>query len=91
MDAIEWAVVGGMGLLILAALVYAIVRLMHEPRTGLDQRSTRLARLFLYPRFLDPLLAKPMTGREKIGWLIVVALMVAAVVFTAVTGIGVRR
>jgi len=90
MDAIEWAVIGGFLLLIVCASVYAIIRLAREPRAGLDQRSTRLARLFLYPRFLDPLLAKPMTGREKLGWVAVGALMVAAVVFTLYTGIGVR-
>ena len=91
MDAIEWAVIGGLFLLIVCALVYTIIRLAREPHTGLDQRSTRLARLFLYPRFFDPLFAKPMTVREKAGWLVVVALMIAAVVFTLYTGIGVRR
>jgi hypothetical protein len=91
MNAIEWTVIGGMVLLVVCVLLYALVRLAREPRTGLDQRSTRLARLFLYPRFLDPLLAKPMTGREKAGWAVVVALMLAAVVFTLYTGIGVRR
>jgi len=90
-DALEWAVIGGMGLLVLGALLYTIVRLMHEPRTGVSDRPARLARLFLFPRFLDPLLAKPMTRREKAGWLFVLTLMIAVVVFTVVTGIGVRR
>jgi hypothetical protein len=91
MDAFELAVIGGFLLLIVCVLVYAIIRLAREPHTGLDQRSTRLARLFLYPRFLDPLLAKPMTGREKAGWVLVIALMVAAAIFTLYTGIGIRR
>jgi hypothetical protein len=78
MDAIEWAVIGGFLLLIVCASVYAIIRLAREPRAGLDQLSTRLARLFFYPRFLDPLLAKPMTAREKLGWVAVGALMVAS-------------
>ena len=91
MDPIEWAIVRVMGLLVLGTLAYGIVRLMHEPRTELDERSTRLARLFLYPRFLDPLLAKHMTSREKIGWLVVIILMIAAIAFTLTTGIGVRR
>jgi hypothetical protein len=91
MDAFEWTVIGGLLFLIVCVLVYAIVRLAREPHTGLDQRSTRLARLFFYPRFLDPLLAKPMTGREKAGWLLVGLVMVAAVVFALYTGTGVRR
>jgi len=91
MDPIEWAIVGGMGVLVVGTLGYAILRLLHEPRTGLDERSTRLARLLLYPRLLDPLLAKPMTSREKLGWLVVVAAMIAAIVFTITSGIGIRR
>jgi hypothetical protein len=90
MDAVEWSVVVGMAVLVLGCLAYAVVRLMNEPRTGLDPKSQRLARAFLYPRFLDPLLARPMSRREKIGWLIVLAVMVAAVAFTLITGIGVR-
>ena len=91
MDVIEWSVVGGMALLVLGCLFYAVLRLMDAPRTGLEPRSQRLARAFLYPRFLDPLLARPMSRREKVGWLIVLAVMVAAVAFTSFTSIGVRQ
>ena len=91
MDTVEWTVVLGFGALVVAAAVYAVLRLMQEPRGELDPRSQRLARLFLYPKLLDPLLAKPLTRREKLGWLIVALAMLAAIAFTLVTGIGVRR
>ena len=91
MDAIEFAVIVGFGALVLAALAYTVVRLLRDPRGQLDPASQRLARLFLYPKFLDPLLAKPLTRREKLGWFIVVVLMVAAVAFSLLTGVGVRR
>jgi hypothetical protein len=91
MDAVEWTIVLGFGALVLAALAYAVVRLRREPRGELDPRSQRLARMLLYPRFLDPLLAKPLTVREKLGWLIVALVMIAAIAFTLITGIGVRR
>jgi hypothetical protein len=90
MDAVEWSVVVGMAVLVLGCLVYAVVRLMNEPRAGLDPKSQRLARLLLYPSFLDPLLARPMSRREKLGWLIVLAVMVGAVAFALFTGTGVR-
>ncbi len=91
MDAVEWSIVLGLATLVVGAAAYAIVRLMQEPRGELDPRSQRLARIFLYPRFLDPLFAKPLTRREKFGWLIVGLAMIAAVAFTFITGIGLRR
>jgi hypothetical protein len=91
MDAVEWAIFGGMVVLTVGCCVYALIRLMNEPRTGLDPRSQRFARAFGYPRLLDPLLTKPMARREKFGWFIVLAVMVGAIAFTLLTGIGVRQ
>ena len=91
MDTVEWSVVLGMVVLVIGCLVYAVLRLMSEPRTGLDPRSQRLARVLWYPRFLDPLLAKPMSRREKLGWVIVIAVMVSAVALSLITGTGVRQ
>jgi hypothetical protein len=82
MDAVEWSVVGGMAVLIVGCLVYAVIRLTGEPKTGLHPRSQGLARALGYPRFVDPLLAKPMSNREKLGWFIVLAVMIAVVAFT---------
>jgi hypothetical protein len=90
MDTVEWSVALGMTVLAVGGLVYILIRLTNEPRTNLDPKSQRLARLLLYPRFLDPLLAKPMSRREKLGWLIVLALIAGAVAFTSLTGIGAR-
>jgi hypothetical protein len=90
MDTVEWTIVVGFCALVLGVAVYAVVRLLQEPRSELDPRSQRLARLFLYPRFFDPLLAKALTRRELVGWLIVAIVMVGAIAFTLITGVGVR-
>jgi len=82
MDAVEWSVLGGMAVLIVGCLVYAVVRLRSEPRTDPDPRSQRVARVLLYPRLFDPLLAKRLSSREKIGWLVVLVVAAAAVVLT---------
>ena len=82
MSAVEWSVVLGLATLIVGCLVYAAIRLLNAPHTGLDSNSQRLTRWFGYPRFLQPLLARPMSRREKLGWLIVAVVIAAAVAAT---------
>jgi uncharacterized PurR-regulated membrane protein YhhQ (DUF165 family) len=83
-----WLVVslGLFSALVLGVFFYIIARLLHEPHNNLDERSKRLARFFLYPRLFDPLLAKPLTRREKIGWLIVLLVAIAAIAISNYLG-----
>jgi hypothetical protein len=70
-------------LLVIGSLGYAVFRLWRDPRPqNLPMRSQRFARFMLFPRFFDPLLAKPLTRREKLGWLLFLLIAVLAVVFT---------
>lgn len=71
--------VGTFAALVVATLVYALWRLNREPRTGLNQRSTRIARILLLPRLFDPMVAKPLVRRELIGVVVLLVLMVVAV------------
>ena len=78
------------GVFIVGVLIYVVYRLASDPRPDVEARSARIARWFGYPRFFDPLFAMPLTKREKIGWLIVVVIMISAFVFDHVTGTSVR-
>jgi hypothetical protein len=77
--------------LILGVLVYALYRLLTDTGTEVDPRSVRLLRWIGYPKLFDPLLAKPITKREKIGWLLFFLILVVGVLFTQLTGLGVGR
>lgn len=79
------------GFLILGVLVYALYRLLTDPVPEVDPRSARLLRWIGYPKFLDSLLAKPLTKREKIGWLLFFLILVLGILFTQLTGLGVGR
>jgi hypothetical protein len=77
--------------LILGVLVYALYRLLTDPGTEVNPRSARLLRWIGYPKSFGPLLAKPLTKREKIGWLLFFLILVLGVLFTQLTGLGVGR
>ncbi len=69
--------------LIVGALVYAVIRLLREPPPrDVSPRAQRLARLAGFPKLFDGLLARPMTRREKVGWLVFVIVLALAVAFT---------
>jgi len=85
-----WLVIsfGLFGALLFGVIFYTIARLWHEPHDNLDEKSTRLARFFLYPKLFDPLLAKPLSRREKFGWFIVFLVAVAAIALSKYLGLG---
>jgi hypothetical protein len=70
--------VSAFAVLVIATLFYAVWRLTQEPQTGLDQRSTRLARILLIPRLFNPLVARPLVRREIIGVIVLLVLMLVA-------------
>ena len=76
---------------ILLVLVYALYRLVSDPPQQLDDRSIRIGRLLGMPKFFAPIFAKPLTRREKIGWLIFFLVLVLGVLFTQITGLGAGR
>lgn len=82
MSPLEWSVISGMVVLIMGCLVYAWIRLLDDARRDLDPKSQRLARALGYPRLLDPLFARPMSAREKFGWITVAVVIVVAVAAT---------
>ena len=70
-------------LLIIGSLCYAVIRLWREPPPqGMPPASQRLARLVGIPKLFDGLVAKPLTGREKLGWLAFFVIAVVAVLLT---------
>jgi predicted nucleic acid-binding Zn ribbon protein len=76
---------------ILFVLVYVLYRLVTDPPAETHPRSVRLLRWIGYPKFFDPLLAKPLTKREKIGWLLFFLVLVLGILFVQLTGLGVGR
>jgi hypothetical protein len=76
---------------ILLVLVYALYRLVTDPPAEVHAPSARLLRWIGYPKFFDPLLAKPLTKREKIGWLLFFLILVLGILFVQLTGLGVER
>jgi|GEM_PF-3732678 hypothetical protein len=71
------------GAVVICILAYVIYRLLRDsPPDNLSETSKSMARKAGFPKLFDALLARSMTGREKFGWLLVVALMVIAAVFT---------
>ena len=74
---------GLLAALVIGSLVYAVLRLLREPppRDAVP-RAQRLARLMGIPTLFDGLLARPLTRREKLGWLVVGVLIALAVALT---------
>lgn len=71
------------GVLVVGVFVYAVVQLWREPPSeDLSARSQRLARFAGFPRFFDNLLAKSLTIREKLGWLLFFVIAVLAIILT---------
>ena len=69
--------------LVLGVMGYALFRLVRsKEQSEIDPKSQSLARAVGAPKFFDPLLARPMTSREKWGWLVFVVITLAAVAFT---------
>ena len=69
--------------LVIGSLAYAIFRLVRSKEySRLDPKSQSLARAVGAPKLFDPLLARPMTSREKWGWLVFLVMTVAAIAFT---------
>lgn len=81
---IEVAIVLGLfAALVCGALIYAVVRLRREPPpAAVVPRAQHLARLVLFPKLFDGLLARPMTKREMYGWLVFAVVLVLAIVLT---------
>lgn len=70
-------------LLVIGALTYAVVQLWREPPSqDLSEWSQRLARFAGFPKFFDNLLAKSLTIREKLGWLLFFVIAVLAIILT---------
>ena len=68
---------------ICGVLAYVVFRLKRSSQPeDLDPQSQRMSRMFGAPRLFDPLLARPMTSREKWGWVLFFVIAVAAIVFT---------
>ena len=66
-------------------MLYVLFRLWRDPRPqNIFGESQRLARSMGTPKLLDALLARPLTRREKPGWLLVLIVMVLAVVLTGI-------
>jgi hypothetical protein len=82
MAIVQVLLVLALALLIVGAVVYALIRSERDANSDIDPRSARLARLALLPHFFDPLVARPLKRREIIGFLVLVAVMVAAIAFT---------
>jgi hypothetical protein len=79
----EAILLGLFALLVLGTAGYVLFRLWRDPRPqNISAESQRLARSVGMPKLLDPLLARPHTRREKLGWLLVLIVMVLAVVST---------
>ena len=77
----DWAI-ALFGLVVLCALIYAIYRLSRDPPpNNLSRRSQTIARIFGVPKLFDALFARPLTRREKLGWLVFAVIVVLAVVF----------
>jgi len=68
-------------MLVLGALIYTVIRLHREPPNA-DTRAQRLARFAGFPSLFDGLLARPMTRREKMGWLVFGVVVVLAISFS---------
>ncbi|MEQ1775593.1 MAG: hypothetical protein ABL891_17590 [Burkholderiales bacterium] len=69
--------------LVAGALVYVVAKLWREPPSqNLSAQSQRLARFSGFPKFFDNLLAKSLTSREKLGWLLFFVIALLAVIFT---------
>lgn len=69
--------------LTVGVFVYTVIRLLREPDPrDVSPRAQRLVRLAGLPKLFDGLLARTLTRREKIGWLIFGIVLALAVVFT---------
>jgi hypothetical protein len=79
----------GFGFLLL--LTYVLYRLLSDESPKLDERSVKAGRLMGMPKFFAPIFAKPLTKREKIGWLVFLVILVLGVLFTRLTGLGAGR
>lgn len=79
----------GFGFLIL--LIYVLYRLLSEESPELDERSVKEGESLGIPKFFGPIFAKPLTKREKIGWLVFLVILVIGVLFTRLTGLGSGR
>ncbi len=74
---------GLFALLVIGAMTYALVKLWREPPPQkVSPRSQKLARLVGLPKLFDGLVARPLTRREKFGWLLFALIAFVAVVFT---------
>ncbi len=70
-------------LLVVGAITYVVVRLWREPPAqGLCEQSQRLSRFAGFPKLFDSLLAKSLTNREKLGWLLFFVIAVLAIILT---------
>ena len=91
MDTVTGTILVGFLFLVVFVLIYAMYRLATDPPAEVHPRSARLLRWVGYPKFFDPLLAKPLTKREKIGWLLFLLVVVLGILFTQLTGWGTGR
>lgn len=66
--------------LVVSSLAYAIFRLVRSNELSeLDPKSKKLARAVGAPKLFEQLLARPMTSREKWGWLVFLMITIAAI------------
>lgn len=69
--------------LVVGTLAFIIVRLRREPPPEkLSSGAQQLARQAGFPSLFDGLLARHMTKREILGWVIFAFLVIVAVAFT---------
>jgi hypothetical protein len=70
-------------LLVIGALVYTVVQLWRKPQPeDLSLPAQKLARFMGFPRFFDGLLAKALSKREKLGWLLFFVIAALAIALT---------
>jgi predicted permease len=68
---------------VICVVTYVIYRLLRDPPpANFSETSKIMTRMMGFPKMFDALLARSMTGREKFGWLVVIAAMALAAVFT---------
>jgi hypothetical protein len=83
-DDLTFALFGLWGAFVLCVIAFVIYRSRRDPPppADLSETSKVIARITGFPKLFDGLVARPMTGREKLGWLIVVVVMVLAALFS---------
>jgi hypothetical protein len=79
------------GFFVLLVLIYVLYHLLSDQPQSLDERSGKMGKSLGMPKVFAPIFAKPLTRREKIGWLVVFVILALGALFTRLTGLGAGR